>query len=325
MNRKHQSYTKCTCGRLLQRLPHHSHLAVSTHTKPHLQPGVALISHGHLNAVELLRPPLGGEADDAEEEVALDGEALGAGGVVRTNTSALSTGALAGGEGEVVDELGVGGDAGAEVDGAAEYGEGELDAELDVGVDADGGLLGDVGLRGPDGVPAGGGGGGRVDEVEVELGVGEGEAEVGGDGGLGVGLELDADGEAEGGAELDDARDVDEVVGEVLRVVGEVAGVGGGGGDGEAEAGVEDGVDVEGELVDLEGDDGVLEHAGEGHGGGEGGLVGGDGDVGVRGEEGRGGGEGEGVCDVDALVVPGDVTLGGVGDGDVGEDDLRGD
>ncbi|CCF39821.1 hypothetical protein CH063_10550 [Colletotrichum higginsianum] len=175
-----------------------------------LQPRVALVRDRDLDAVQLPRPPLRREPDDAEEEVALDGEAFLAARVVLPDADTAGADPLARGQREVVDQLGACGDAGAEVDGAAEDLEDELDAQVDIWVDADGGPLRDVGVRGPDGVPARRGRRGGVDEVQVKLGVGEGEAEVRGDARHGVRLKLDADGEAQRGAELDDAGDVHE-------------------------------------------------------------------------------------------------------------------
>ncbi|OBR02824.1 hypothetical protein CH63R_14050 [Colletotrichum higginsianum IMI 349063] len=170
----------------------------------------ALVRDRDLDAVQLPRPPLRREPDDAEEEVALDGEAFLAARVVLPDADTAGADPLARGQREVVDQLGACGDAGAEVDGAAEDLEDELDAQVDIWVDADGGPLRDVGVRGPDGVPARRGRRGGVDEVQVKLGVGEGEAEVRGDARHGVRLKLDADGEAQRGAELDDAGDVHE-------------------------------------------------------------------------------------------------------------------
>ncbi|GJC94396.1 hypothetical protein ColKHC_03222 [Colletotrichum higginsianum] len=304
---------------------------------------------GDAGAVQLAGPPLCREAGEVEVKVGreLDAVLLGADGAVLGH---LGDGlgrlarevpgqaqVLLAAQLEAVVEARRGRDAGAEVDEAAEQLKGQADGDVGRGVDAHVGRLGDVGVAAVLGLPARRRGPGAVDEVEVDVGGGQGDAQAGRDADGGRDVKVEADGEGDARAKLDDARDGDEGVGQLVGRVLERVAVGGGDVDRDADGRVEGGVEVEVEGLEAEAPEVVLEVAREGDGRAEPGLVGRDVDVlpvaeedGVVGErlgegqrdagverqalgERRGGQGGEG-----HLALAGDVgeLLAGGGDGD---------
>ncbi|KAL5884262.1 hypothetical protein ACKVWC_011560 [Pyricularia oryzae] len=297
---------------------------------------VALVDDGDLDPIQVMRPVLGDETLELEQKVRLDADSLLAGGLAGDRLQDAADGLGGGGstnaqllvpiEGETVVHARLGRQSRGEIHQSTEDLDGQLNRHRGVDVSADLGLLGDVGGRGVLGIPAGSGGPPvLVDQVKVDVSVGHGytERRVDIDGSRCGKIDTDPKGDA--GAERDDARDGDQRVLQLVCRVLKVLRVGGLDASRQCDVGLEAGVEIKVELLELERPKVVVELPREGDGRLEGGVVSSDLEVWLEVQQGlligKGGAERERCAgvEVDALAEGGggqrrEGHLAGLGD-----------